>query len=227
MSDNQDIDYYLDHYRKMLKRGIVGRFFNINRKMIERPFNKNSHFSKILEIAAYDDQNLKFVKCSYDTYYLSDVNKIVIKFSKYYNSSKVKEIRIDANDLGSIETGIYDRIIVGCFVSHINDLSTFLSELRRITKNYGYVSIYVPCEPGALLRFVRSIINVPRSLVFFRKNHYDHVYSEHKIHYLSIKHMIRKTYKNDLVMHRKFPFRYFSWNLNFWSIYTIQVNKTM
>ena len=227
MSDNQNTDYYLNNYQKMMKQGIVGSVFNVNRKMIERPFNKNQHFSKILEIAAYDDQHLKFTKCSYDTYYLSDINKIVIKFSKHYDPSKIKEIKIDANNLSRIETGIYDRIIVSCFVSHINDLSTFLSELRRITKNYGYISIYVPCEPGALLRLVRSIINVPRSMVFFRKNHYDLVYSEHKIHYLSVKHMIRATYKNDLVLHRKFPFRYFSWNLNFWSIYTIQVNNTI
>ena len=227
MSDNQNKQYYLSNYQKMMKQGIVGSVFSINRKMTERPFNKNQHFTKILEIAAYDDQHLKFIKCSYDTYYLSDINKIVIKFSKYYDPSKIKKIKIDANDLSGIESGVYDRVIVSCFVSHVNDLPTFLLELRRITKNNGYISIYVPCEPGALLRLVRSIINVPRSIVFFRKNHYDLVYSEHKIHYLSIKHLMRKIYKNDLVLQRKFPFRYFSWNVNFWSIYTIRITNSL
>ncbi len=65
MSDNQNKQYYLSNYQKMMKQGIVGSVFSINRKMTERPFNKNQHFTKILEIAAYDDQHLKFMVINY------------------------------------------------------------------------------------------------------------------------------------------------------------------
>lgn len=191
MSKNKN--YYLNSYEKIMKSGITNIIFRHHHKMIESKFT-NKHFHNILEIASYDDSHLEYVKCTYDNYVLSDINPIVMKNQDNSLNEKIKTLVLNVEDLTQLPTDSFDRVIMGCIISHVKDIEKLLFEVKRITKDKGFISIYVPCEPGLILRIARSLINVPRNYVHFSKNHYSLVYSEHKIHILAMKHAIRETF---------------------------------
>jgi phosphatidylethanolamine/phosphatidyl-N-methylethanolamine N-methyltransferase len=147
-------DYYLNNYEKMMKSGITNFIFKLHHKMIESQFT-NRHFHNILEIASYDDSHLKYIKCNYDNYILSDINPIVMKNIDNMRNEKIKTLVLSAEDLTQLQTDSFDRVIISCIVSHIKDIEKMLFNIKRIIKNGGFVSIYVPCEPGLILRLAR------------------------------------------------------------------------
>ena len=91
-------------------------------------------------------------------------------------------------------------------------------------KNNGYISIYVHSEPGMLLRFARQVSTSIRG----RRMNVDHlnfVYTEHKLHFLAVKYLIKNLFENDKVKYRAFPIPFFSWNFSLWKVVQIRIIK--
>lgn len=218
------LDYYSNNYEKMMNSGLSGFIFNKSHKMIEKFFEPGDHFSQILELAATNDQHLHFVKCSFDKYMLTDINKIKIKYKQNINN-KILIKKVDATNLKHFADNSFDRVIVSCFVLHVENVSTFLSEVRRITKDHGYISLYVHCEPGLILRLSRFVIQLPKSYRIGHHGHLDLVYSEHRSYYLHIKYAVKQIFKSDVIKQEFYPLRFLTWNFNFWKIYTIRIIK--
>lgn len=219
-------NYYEFGHEKMMFTGLTGKLFSFSNRMIEKKFKPNQHFQSILELGATGIYHLPHVRCSYDEYHLTDINPI-LQTSTVLNNPQVITRLLDATNVSQENSNSYERIIATCLVLHLGNLESVFSEWRRLVKPNGFISIYVHCEPGLLLRFLRSVIQVPKSRRQKEKigSYLDLVYSEHVSHYLHVKHVIRKAFKNDKVDQRFFPFSFLSWNFNFWKIYTIQIIK--
>ena len=219
-------NYYEFDYEKMMQTGLTGKIFPFSNRMIEKKFKPDQHFQSILELGATGVYHLPHVKCSYDEYHLTDINPIQ-KTNAALNNPQVIIRLLDATNVSKENSNSYDRIIATCLVLHLAHLESVLSEWRRLVKPNGFISIYVHSEPGLLLRFLRSIIQVPKSRRQKDRDgdFLDLIYSEHVSHYLHVKHVIKKVFKNDEVEQRFFPFPFLSWNFNFWKIYTIQIFK--
>lgn len=219
--DDQVKYYYESFYRSLMHKGLVGKFFAISNRMIEKPFKETDYYPTILELGATSENHLNYVNCTYNEYHLTDLNEV--KLLNFKEDKKVIVRQLNASDFTDEPSNFYDRIIVTCLILHLDEIEHALNEWKRATKQNGYISIYVHCEPGILLRFMRSITTVPKSFFKSRNNHLDLVYLEHKTHFLHVKHTIKKVFANDEVHQAYFPFRFMSWNFNFWKIYTIKV----
>lgn len=208
---------YKYYYQSMMHTGLVGRIFEISNRMIEKNFH-TQRGGDILELGATNFHHLNFVKQQFNSYTVSDID--ISAFPKEV-PDKVKIRKIDATKLNSIENDSFDRIVVTCLVVHLGQLDQVLSQWRRILKKDGWISIYVHCEPGFLLRLSRFLTtkNIGKK---FGYDHLSVVYSNHVTHYLSVKYAIEHSFNGDHIQISAFPFKYFSWNFNLWKIFTIQ-----
>ena len=219
-------DYYGDYSNGFMREGLTGFIFSKVNRMIEKKFNKNTYFENILELAATDYNHVGYVKCQYKKYIVSDIDTKNFKLTNPPNE-KIDVLCVDAKDLRQFSNDQFDRIIVTCLVQHLEGMNHALREWRRVLRPGGYISIYVSCEPGFLLRGSRFLLNQSRARYSLRKkqSRYDHlafVYAEHKSYYLAVKYAIKEIFEKDLVDTAAFPFRFLSWNFNLWKIYTIK-----
>ena len=207
-----------------MKAGITGKVFNQANKMIEKNFTVKNHFGKILELGSSGYWHLQFVNCTFGEYHVTDLKKIENPKKGNLHPNVVTRI-LDATDLSLEKSNEYDRVIAKCLVLHLDNLQETLTSWRRVTRDEGFISIYVHCEPGFLLRLTRTIIQIPKAKKLRAYNHYDLVYDEHKLNFLHVKHSIKRVFQNDEIKEKYFPFKYGSWNFNYWKIYTIQISK--
>ena len=119
----------------------------------------------------------------------------------------------------------FDRVISTCLLHHLNDVEKALSEIKRVTKKGGLVSIYLSCDPGILNTLLRRLLIIPKA----RKLGFDEypifIAREHKNHFSSIESMISAVFKGQNIRKKYYPFYIKSWNLNTFCIFQIQINS--
>ena len=207
-------EYYAEYYESILNKGILGAFKNVTHKFMERNFKDQRGF-KILEVGAGGGYHKKFVESSYKTYIESDL--------RIYGQSGV--IKLNAEDLSKFPDSQFHRIIATCLLAHLNDPARALREWRRCTRDRGVISIYVPCEPGLALRLLRFFTTNLKSRTL-KVDHYKFHYTEHRNYFINLKYIINEVFGQDQITKRGFPFRFGSWNTNFFVVYEISVFKT-
>jgi phosphatidylethanolamine/phosphatidyl-N-methylethanolamine N-methyltransferase len=217
-------DYYDEHYSKVLNSGLIGKVSSISHASLERGIDKESHFSTVLELGAGEGQHFQFVKHSYDVYLQSDIRIDNLKNRSKAVDVKLSNVVADASNLQSFNSNSIDRIIASCLLAHLHDLIRSLNEWRRVVHNSGKISIYVPCEPGALLRFARILSTARKAKKYIDRPILRH-YVEHCNHYLGMDAAIQIVFKDDKIESKKYPFNFLSWNFNLWKIYTITISK--
>ena len=216
--------YYSEYYEYMMKDGLTGKVFSQANRMIEEQFTDKFQFNKILELGSSGYWHLQFINCPFNEYHVTDIKQIEEPKKGTLPRNVITRI-LDATDLSQEKSNEYDRVIATCLVLHLDNLQETLTSWRRVTRNNGYISIYVHCEPGFLLRLTRTLIQIPKARKLKNYSHYDLVYAEHKLNFLHVKHSIKKVFHNDDIKQKYYPFRFGSWNFNYWKIYTIKINK--
>lgn len=213
-------EYYDKHYVKILRSGIIGSVTDFGQRQMERKFQKDHYFEKVLELGAGNGQHFNFVKHNFGTYAETDI-RIDSLTEKAIHTGTRTRFQLDAEKLSEIDDCSYDRVIATCLLMHLSNPEEALNNWRRVARPNGYISIWVACEPGIFLRLSRYLT----SNLIARRNGIDHLsylYREHKLNYLTCKHAIREVFVEDFIEERYFPFRFLSWNFNFWKIYTIK-----
>ena len=205
-------ELYQDSYSKLLYSGLLGRLSAFPHFLMEFHL-RNLNLGKVIELGAGSGEHRRFVKHSYTLYLETDLNKSLT------NSSVVQ---MNAEKLDLIEDSSYDRLIATCLLAHLANPEQALLEWRRVVKPGGIISIYVPCEPGVILRLFRFLTTNIKA----RRQGYDHYaihYVEHRNYYISMKYMIKSVFKLDSIKRVRFPLPLLSWNFNFFEIYQIRV----
>jgi ubiquinone/menaquinone biosynthesis C-methylase UbiE len=211
---SQPNEYYENNYDFVLNQGLLGHFKNLTHRFMEKNFPASMSIEKILEVGAGSGFHKKFVKVQYKKYIETDLR-----------AQKNSEIAIaDAEDLSGFAANEFERVIATCVLAHLNNPSEALLEWRRVTKNRGTISIYVPCEPGFLLRVFRFFTTNIKARML-SADHYTFHYCEHRNYLINLKYLIKITFPDDQIKVRKFPFFCFTWNFNFFYIYEIRISK--
>jgi ubiquinone/menaquinone biosynthesis C-methylase UbiE len=120
---------------------------------------------------------------------------------------RVVQEELDANQLSAIASNSFDRLVATCVLIHLDDPPFVLSEIRRILKDGGVVSMYVPCEPGLMLRFFRYWTTARKG----RRLGVDHLffhYNEHRFHVLYLQAAVRNIFESDEVVMTRYPFKF-------------------
>jgi hypothetical protein len=83
----------------------------------------------------------------------------------------------------------------------------------------GAISIYIPCEPGILLRLLQALTTRRKQRQLGIDAKYLH-YGEHRYNYPFVITIIKNVFNGNFRV-RKFPFLFGSFDFNLWSVVTI------
>ena len=212
-------DFYNAHYKKIMGTGAISRVWAHIHKQMERPF-LYGEFDKILELGAGNGEHIDFVKGKFEAYYATD-----LRVDNLVNIPKSDaRIKIEVQNAESLtyEADMFDRIIVTCLLVHLDNPETALKEMRRvINKDRGFISIYLPCEPGLMLRFFRKFTTHRKAKSLGVSNIALLHFLEHRNYFLAIDYLIRNEFAGFKIKSRFLPFYIFGWNFNLYKIYQI------
>jgi phosphatidylethanolamine/phosphatidyl-N-methylethanolamine N-methyltransferase len=189
------------------------------------PNRKKFKFPTTLEIGGGEGLHFEYVKSEYDTYFLSDIRSspLCSAAESAKSAGKLKFIIENAESL-SIDDSCIDRVIYACVLHHLASPEKALQESRRVTNSGGTISIYLPCDPGFVYRIFRKMFTSKRAREL--KIDYELMnVREHINHYYQLNKLIKEVFRHDSVRVRHFPFQFFSYDLNLFSIYHITINK--
>lgn len=210
-------NYYLDKANGLHYKGIGRLGRNQIHKIIEKPFNKDTYSQKIIELGALFGNHRKFLKQAYKEYWETDL--LITETEQFKGLNDELNIRkhLDASNLSEIPSNEFDRLIATCLIAHLNNPEEALKEWRRVVKKDGYLSIWVQLEPSLFLRVIQFLISRKNDEFFYEVH-----FNEHINYFTRMEYFINKTFKNDYVKRRMFPFPFLTWNFNGTAIYTIK-----
>jgi phosphatidylethanolamine/phosphatidyl-N-methylethanolamine N-methyltransferase len=214
---------YSESYHPLINQGMVGYVSKLAHMTLE--FGAKKHCHLVLELGAGQGQHLQYVQHSYDIYLESDVRldnlisgaNLDSERGSGVSRSSVRQVRLDAENLESVANCSVDRVVATCLIAHLANPEKALLEIRRVLKVGGRASIYIPSEPGLILRLARSLSTVPKA----KRLGYDHLkvhYKEHRNHFLYLKVLIEEAFSGDHVYWKTYPLGGTSWNLSLWKI---------
>lgn len=141
--------------------GLTGYFLKKSHEWSESSFGEDVHFSKVLEVGAGTGMHIKYVRHSFDEYFLTDLNpplmdRIVIS-SSLRASGKIVVSPEDATSL-SFPDNTFDRVIAAHVLEHLYQPHLVLQEWIRVLKPGGVLTLVLPCDPGVLWRLGRFAV---------------------------------------------------------------------
>jgi ubiquinone/menaquinone biosynthesis C-methylase UbiE len=179
-------------------------------------------------VGAGNLEHFKNTKLRFCEYTASDIQDIrddqYVKNYNATNNSRLKIIRADAQNLKFPENE-FDLLIATCLLIHLPFPEQSLQEWRRVVKHRGELVIYVPCDPGFLIRVARILFVLPKHLFYKSKDYQLICVREHISSLFVLNKLIREVFKNDQIRLRRWPFRLLSWNFNLAYIYQVSVTK--
>lgn len=219
--------YYGDAYEDIQYRGGLGYFTRRYHRALEKNLPR-SDYPTVLEIGGGKGEHVPFVQHYFATYTSIDLQNNEKRTDLGTELlQKISYLTGDARKL-PFEDMKFSRTIATCVLLHIPEVEKALSELRRVTEDKGQISLYLPNDPGMLYRWIRHFtshrkqanqLNVPMEKIKYLWA------KEHVNHYLGVKSLLKVIFAQDEVKTYRFPIRWFSWNMNLFTIFQITVNK--
>ena len=202
-------EYYGQFYDSLLEdksSKALSRMVRLSHKSLERKNTKELEFKTVLELGSGSGQHFKYVRHKFDKYIESDIRpRNKLKPDKFRDNRLSYKI-IDAQKLGKFQDGSIDRIISTCVLIHLENPSKALYEWRRvINKKNGQIALYIPCEPGFVLRILRYVTTVKKAKKFGVDHLFFH-YKEHKFNYLFLKTIVEEIFIDYEIKWTKYPF---------------------
>ncbi len=214
-------EFYAQNYKNFIGTGLVGKVASLSHKSMEREkFRKRDrHLSEflILELGAGNGQHVRYVQNDYSKYLLTDLRPENLPPS----NGKIQSVNysIDAEKLPFPDYE-FDRVIATCLIAHLARPEVAIKEWMRVTKVGGSMQVYVPCEPGFLLRCLQFLITNPKKRKLGVENPRLLNYLDHITFYLRIKEICKSECIDLKIVNYPFPF--LSWNFNLWSVFYIR-----
>jgi ubiquinone/menaquinone biosynthesis C-methylase UbiE len=227
--DDRRLEYYKKHYQNMHYEGILGLFTSGYHRRLEKPHRPQKLFSHVLEIGGGTGEHLYFVKHDFEAYSLLDISEDIEGLQRVKSDpreSRVGFVLADATHM-PFEDNQFDRILSTCVLHHIPNLETALAEIRRVAKPGAQIDFYLPCDPGLLYRWVRHWTSHRKQKKSMALTSVEVKYLwalEHRNHFLGVLSLIKGIYTEDQLKIERYPFRFFSWNFNLYSVIRITVN---
>lgn len=149
----------------------------VSHKLVERPFDENTRFGKVIEIGAGTGEHLPFVRHNFDQYVMTDLDPATLNIAKRKLSARsmAGEVLYEAQPSEGLryEDSTFDRLIATHVLEHIYYPHLALKEWSRVVKNDGVLSILIPTDPGIAWRLGRHL--GPRKQAMAQGIAYDYV----------------------------------------------------
>jgi ubiquinone/menaquinone biosynthesis C-methylase UbiE len=148
--------YDESNYSSPIQSWVMGK----SHKLVEKKFNEEVFFSKVLEIGAGTGEHLQYIRHKFDEYTLSDSNKKILENAQQKLSQKPDpriNYDIQEGDRLSYKDNTFDRLIATHVLEHIHHPHNALKEWARVLKDGGTLSVVLPTDPGFAWRFGRKL----------------------------------------------------------------------
>jgi ubiquinone/menaquinone biosynthesis C-methylase UbiE len=154
-------DGYISGYDELNStKTLASYFLSASHRIMEKAIDSQRRFSRVLEVGAGTGEHLRFVRHSYDQYYLTDQSEemLVAARRKYASVADARLLfeKQDASKL-SYPDESFDRLIATHVLEHLPDPVAVLQEWNRLVRKGGLISIVLPCDPGMLWRLGRHL----------------------------------------------------------------------
>jgi len=169
---------------------------------------------RVLEIGAGRGEHFKFVNNGFQEYIMSDISNWGLKDIHSILQENIN-VRFEIQDVQRLSylDSVFDRVIMSCVLSHVEDPYESLSEIRRVTKPGGIISFFVSADPSLLLRLIRRFLTTPKiknlSIPYKLYNALSHRNACSNLIEIS-----KYVFADDHVNVRYLPFRIRAWNLS-------------
>lgn len=214
-------EYFQNAYQQVMYTGLAGIYSVFVHYLIERPFRGQST-PRVIELGAGHGQHAKHVRTKVDEYIELDIDPALApRGPRAANGAPVKRVVGNAEDLSGFKSQSFDRLIATCLLAHLDHPEDALREWRRVVKPGGSLTIYVPAEPGMLLRLARRIFMV-RKAARFGQDHMATIYRDHRNHFPGMQSAISSVFADDCITRQRFPFKKAGWNLSLFEIVHIR-----
>lgn len=217
-------DFYSFGYEEVMSSGPIGLVWRFIHRQLDRDLTSVASRGKVLEIGAGHGQHLAQFPYQYDLYVETDLrgrpNEFSLASPQDLDAYGAIFRIADAEDLSIYPDNSFDCVIVTCVLAHLRHPEDALREWRRVTKRGGILTIYIPTEPGLLLRFVRYF-TTRRKIRHLGFDHGAIHWKEHRNHYLLLNVLIHESFSEDKVKEKLYPLKFLPWDLSLWKIYSI------
>jgi len=141
--------------------GLTGYFLRKSHAWAEAAFGPEVHFGKVLEVGAGTGMHIKFIRHSYDEYWITDRNQpLMDKIALSDTAGRRGKLFFAGEDATKLTfpDASFDRLIAVHVLEHLYPPHKVLREWARVLKPGGVISLVLPCDPGALWRLGRYAI---------------------------------------------------------------------
>jgi ubiquinone/menaquinone biosynthesis C-methylase UbiE len=222
--ENKNNNFYSDSYTEISESGRENSYSSIKlHKSLEKGIFREN-FNNVLELGGNRGEHIPYVKHSYLKYVCTDLNAHRPKIVKSFDGRVFFEKQNAENLSYSDES--FDRIIMTCLLHHVTSPESVLLESKRVIRNDGLISIFLPHDPGILYRLLRSLTTLRRAKKMNRLEEIQLIHArEHKNHFLSLEFLIRQVYQEHEIYKFSFPDVKLGYNLNAFSVYHIKISN--
>lgn len=218
---SHDLDvFYNDAYGQVFNSGAVGWVSRLVHKSLEAPFSEDDYFENVLELGAGMGQHREFVRHGFSRYVETDIREDPLPPVK--DDSRVERRVLDASTLTDIQSNSFDRILATCLLTHLPDPEASLAEWRRVLAPGGLLSLYLPADPGFLLRVAETVTTARKT----QKQGIDYWaihLREHRHHFPYLRLIVNEVFGAHNVTIRSHPMPGMPWNFALW--FTAQIRK--
>lgn len=218
--DDADASWYKESYSSVSVTGKPGRGQDKLHHLMEAGFDDTDHYAKVLEVGGNRGEHVGYVRHSYDEYILTDLRQPPDISAAH---PLVRSQAADAQDL-PFDDATFDRSITTCVLHHLPDAEAALTELRRVTRPGGVVTILLPTDPGLAYRATRELTTVRSARAAGIAKEANRVHARaHRGNFWSLKELIEDVFEQDHRDVRYWPLKIPSWNLNILTIWNIRI----
>ena len=178
-------------------------------------------YDSVLEVGAGQGEHRPFVKHQYGNYIETDL-RIKNGNTKIHNDQELFRINSNAEDLAEIKSNSVDRLIATCILVHLANPEKALNNWKRVVRSSGCLTIFVPTEPGMVLRLFRILVTSRKA----KKLGLDHKsihYQEHRNMLIYCNILIYEVFKGSRIRHRRYPLKFLTWNFRLFDVYHIEM----
>lgn len=148
------VDDWMQYWHNVLphRYGAIEKF---NHQYPLRYLPDLPHF-RTIEIGAGVGGHLEFEELSRQDYYCVELrDNMAAEIRKRYPAVNVTTASCEERT--QFDDGYFDRAVAVHVLEHLSDLPRAISELHRVLRAGGILSVVIPCDPGIAYEFARQI----------------------------------------------------------------------
>lgn len=212
-------DFYSDGYDSVVCEGGTGWAVGVAHKVIERGVRDS--YPRVLEVGAGAGVHRQYVDHPYLEYVETDLRHdeapevVALGHGRTLTREFADAMALPYGDHS------FDRLIATCLLIHLSEPERALAEWRRVVRPGGLLTVYVPCDPGLLLRAVRSVTTARKARRLGYRDYALWHAREHCGHAAGLDVRVRHAFRSDSLTTKRWPLPVATWNMNLFSVYQV------